>query len=121
MNIKPYKMLSVLFALGIIVASSVNLAQAEKSENKEAKELRLFNQATISLQDAIKAAEEKIGGKAMEAEVDDESAAVRFEIEVVKDGKVHEVMVDGKTGKVVKASLEDESKENEAKEGSEKE
>jgi uncharacterized membrane protein YkoI len=47
----------------------------------------------------------------MEAEINDESTTVQFEIEVLKDGKVHEVMVDGKTGKVLKVSLEDESKE----------
>jgi len=94
-----------------MTGSAVNLAQAAKSDNKEAKELQLFNQATISLQDAIKAAEQKTGGKAMEAELNDESVAVQFEIEILKDGKVHEVIVDGKTGKVLKVSLEDESGE----------
>ena len=121
MNTKHSKMLIALCATAAIAAGSVNLAQAEKSENKEAKELQLFGQATISLQEAIKAAEQKTGGKAMEAEINDESAAVQFEIEVVKDGKVHEVMVDGKTGKVLKVSLEDESKENKADEGAENE
>ena len=77
----------------IIAGSAVNFAQAANSENKEAKELQLFNQATISLQDAIKAAEQKTGGKALEAEFNDESAAVQFEIEILKDGKVHEVIV----------------------------
>ena len=94
-----------------MTGSNVNLAQAAKSESKEAKELQLFSQATISLKDAIKAAEQKTGGKAMEAGMNDESAAVQFEIEILKDGKVHEVIVDGKTGKVLKVSLEDESGE----------
>jgi uncharacterized membrane protein YkoI len=48
--------------------------------------------------------------------VDDESSTVQFEIEVLKDGKVHEVKVDGITGKVLKVSLEDESKEGDEKE-----
>jgi uncharacterized membrane protein YkoI len=73
-------------------------------------------QAKIALTDAIKAAEHKTGGKAMEAEVDDESRTVQFEVEVLKDGKVHEVKVDGITGKVLKVSLEDESKEGAEKE-----
>jgi uncharacterized membrane protein YkoI len=99
-----------VFAIAI-AGGTLSLAQASEKEDKEAKELQLFSQATISLQDAIKAAEQKTGGKAMEAEIDDESAAVQFEVEIVKDGKVHEVIVDGKTGKVLKVSLEDESTE----------
>jgi uncharacterized membrane protein YkoI len=111
MNTIHLKILTSLCAIMIMTGSAVNLAQAAKSENKEAKELKLFNQATISLQDAIKAAEQKTGGKAMEAELNDESVAVQFEIEILKDGKVHEVIVDGKTGRVLKVSLEEESGE----------
>ena len=88
------------------------MVQAGESKEKEAKELKLFSQAKISLTEAIKAAEKKVGGKAMEAEVDDESNTVQFEIEILKDGKIHEVMVDGKTGKVRKVSLDDESNES---------
>jgi len=47
----------------------------------------------------------------MEADIDDESSTVQFEIETVKDGKIHKVMVDGKTGNVLKVSLDDESNE----------
>lgn len=110
MKTQTPKILTSLYAI-VIIGSMANLAQAENSKDKETKELLLFSQASISLQDAIKAAEEKTGGKAMEAEINDESATVQFEIEILKDGKVHEVMVDGKTGKVLKVSLEDESKE----------
>ena len=121
MNTKHPKMLIALCATVAIAAGSINLAQAEKAGHKEAKEIQLFNQATIYLQDAIKAAEQKTGGKAMEAEINDESAAVQFEIEILKDGKIHEVMVDGKNGKVLKVSLEDESKKDESNEGTETE
>lgn len=110
------KFLTALFATVIMAATTVNLALAGESKEKEAKELQLFSQAKISLTDAIKAAEHKTGGKAMEAEVDDESSTVQFEVEVLKDGKVHEVKVDGITGKVLKVSLEDESKEGAEKE-----
>ena len=110
------KLLKTLFVIVAIAGTAVNLAQASESKEKEAKELQLFSQAKITLIDAIKAAEHKTGGKAMEAEVNDESNTVQFEIEVIKDGKVHEVMVDGITGKVLKVSLEDESKEGAEKE-----
>lgn len=111
MSNKHNKFLMTLFATVIMTGTAVNLAQAGETKEKEAKELRLFSQSKISLSEAIKAAEQKTGGKAMEAELDDESNTVQFEIEILKDGKVHEVKVDGKTGKVLKVSLDDESKE----------
>ena len=111
MNKTHGKILKTL-AMVIITGTAVNVAQAGESKDKEAKELKLFSQAKITLSEAIKAAEHKTGGKAMEAEVDDESNTVQFEVEIVKDGKIHDVLVDGITGKVLKVSLDDESKES---------
>jgi len=111
MSNQHHKFLTSLFAALIMTGAAVNPVQAADSKEKEAKELQLFSQAKITLSEAIKAAEHKTGGKAMEAEVDDESSTVQFEIEILKDGKVHEVKVDGKTGKVLKVSLADESDE----------
>ena len=103
--------LTALLTMAFITSTAINTVQANETKEKEAKELKLFSQATISLSDAIKAAEQKTGGKAMEAELDDESNAVQFEVETLKDGKTHDVMVDGKTGNVLKVSLDDESNE----------
>ena len=111
MNKKHNKILKAMFAMIIMTSLAANVAQAGESKEKEANELKLFSQAKITLTEAIKAAEQKTGGKAMEAEVDDESSTVQFEIEILKDGKIHEVKVDGKTGKVLKVSLDDESGE----------
>jgi uncharacterized membrane protein YkoI len=101
-----------LFTMAIMTATAANVAQAGESKEKETKQLKLFSKAKITLTEAIKTAEKKVGGKAMEAELDDESTTVQFEIEILKDGKVHEVLVDGITGKVLKVSLEDESNES---------
>ena len=62
--------------------------------------------------EAIKTAEQKTCGKALEAELNDGSSKVQFEIKILKDGKAHEVIVDGKTGNVLKVSLDDESNES---------
>jgi uncharacterized membrane protein YkoI len=112
MNKQHNKILTALFTMVIMAGATANLAQASESKEKEAKESALFSQAKISLTEAIKAAEQKVGGKAMEAELNDESNTVQFEIEVLKDGKIHEVIVDGKTGKLLKVSLDDESNES---------
>ncbi len=111
MNKQHNKFLSTLLATVIAAGTAVNLAQASDSKEKDTKELQFFSQAKISLAEAINAAEQKTGGKAMEAEIDDESGAIQFEIEVVKDGKIHKVIVDGKTGNVLKVSLDDDSDE----------
>ena len=112
MNKQHNKILQAMLAMVIITGVAANVAQAGESKEKEAKELKLFSQAKITLTEAIKSAEQKTGGKAMEAEVDDESNTVQFEIEILKDGKIHEVMVDGITGKVLKVSLDDESSDS---------
>lgn len=101
------RLVIVLISTGLVLGS-VGFAYAEKANNDEAKEFLHFSQAKISLADAIKAAENKVGGKAMEAELDDEPKTVQFEVEVVKDGKIHKVSVDGKTGLVLAAALDDD-------------
>lgn len=50
---------------------------------------------------AIAAAEQQTGGKAIEAELEDEHDTARFEIEVAKDNAVQKVVVDPTTGKVL--------------------
>ena len=107
------KILKALLAMIILASATVNIAQASESKAEEAKELKLFSQAKISLIKAIKAAEKKTGGKALEAELDDGSSTVQFEITILKNGKIYEVIVDGKTGKVLKVSLDDESRKSE--------
>jgi uncharacterized membrane protein YkoI len=108
MNMKRNNLLTSILAAILATAVTTAEAQAEDSGGKEAKELHLFSQATLSLSDAIKAAEQKTGGKVLEAELDDDSSTPRFEVEVVKDGRIHEVLVDGKTGEVIKVSLEED-------------
>ena len=112
MNRQHNIILTTLFAMALTAGAVTNVAQAGESKEKEAKELQLFSKAKISLIEAIKAAEHKTGGKALEAELDDGSNTVQFEIEILKDGKIYEVLVDGTTGNILKVSLDDESSES---------
>jgi len=112
MNRQHNIILTTLFAMALTAGAVTNVAQAGESKEKEAKELQLFSKAKISLIEAIKAAEQNKGGKALEAELDDESNAVQFEIKILKDGKIYEVLVDGTTGNILKVSLDDESSES---------
>ena len=112
MNRQHNIILTTLFAMALTAGAVTNVAQADESKEKEAKELQLFSKAKISLIEAIKAAEQNTGGKALEAELDDGSNAIQFEIKILKDGKIYEVLVDGTTGNVIKVSLDDESSES---------
>lgn len=53
---------------------------------------------------AIAIAEQHIGGKAIEASVDHEHGAVRFEVAVAKDDTAHKVKIDGASGKILKVA-----------------
>lgn len=59
--------------------------------------------ARTTLRRAIVVAEEKVGGKASEAEVNGGSNAVRYEITVVADGRVRRIQV-GEDGQVISAN-----------------
>jgi len=107
---KPHNIVrTALFTMTMLAAITANAVQPAELMGKAVKEQQLFKLAKISLSEAIKVAEQKIGGEAVEAELDDESDAVQFEVEVLKDGKIHEVMVDSETGHILKVSLENES------------
>ncbi|WP_019866048.1 PepSY domain-containing protein [Methylovulum miyakonense] len=102
------KIFRSLMAIGLLAVTGATLSHAGEAKHDDGKNLQMFSQAKISLAEAIKAAEQKTGGKALEAELDDEAKTLQFEVEIVKDGKIHEVMVDGNTGQVLKAALDDE-------------
>ncbi|MBT9099927.1 PepSY domain-containing protein [Methylovulum psychrotolerans] len=115
------KTVLALVMTGLIAAAGVTVSQADDDKGEAAKKLQLFSQAKISLTEAIKIAEQKIGGKALEAELEDKASTVQFEVEVVKDGILHEAMIDAKTGQVLKVALEDDDDDKDEKSGHDKE
>jgi uncharacterized membrane protein YkoI len=62
---------------------------------------------------AITAAEQKVGGNAIEARLEDEDDALRFKVEVIKDATVHQVLVDGATGTVLTVSAAEDDDHDE--------
>lgn len=57
---------------------------------------------------AITAAEQHVGGKAIEARFDAEDGKPLFKVEVAKDSTVHKVTIDAANGKVLKVATTDE-------------
>lgn len=64
-------------------------------------ELQALEASKISLSDAIALAEKEIGGKAVEAGIDDDSLKPEIEVSVVKDGKFYDVRIDAEKGVVI--------------------
>lgn len=67
----------------------------------EQEEIAMLDQSAITLTDAIESAESHLGGRALSAEIEDDSFSPRFEVTLTKDGKVFDVEVDGESGKVL--------------------
>lgn len=85
--------------LGIGLGSHAMAGGDKNAAKKEA-----VKSAAITMADAIKTAEEKVGGTAIEADVDRKSRnTFYYEVDVVTpEGVKNEVRIDMKTGEVVK-------------------
>ncbi|WP_084419840.1 PepSY domain-containing protein [Henriciella litoralis] len=88
---------SALTALFIGGTATAGLAMADIED------ARALSEATISLTDAIAAAETHTGGTAYEAQIEDDSFSPEFEVGIVADNLIYEVRVDGNTGEVISA------------------
>ena len=62
-----------------------------------------LNGAQTTLAQAIGVAEQNTNGKAMEAEVDEDTGGIHYEVTVLVGDDTREVEVDGATGQVLKA------------------
>jgi uncharacterized membrane protein YkoI len=109
-KIVPIAMAAV-FAAGI---ASSSLAFAESKEAGEHKEITAVMNAKTSLTQAIAAAEQQIGGKAISAALEDRKGVTAYEVEIASGSKLQKVFVDLETGKIVKtiAANSDDRKDN---------
>lgn len=89
-----------------VTAQEVNAVAGATSHSDDKEEVQQLKQAKITLIDAIQIAEKHTSGKAISASIEDDSATPTFEVEVVKDGKVFEVLIDGIKGTVLKVKEE---------------
>jgi len=96
--------LPALLAAAGIAAGGLAAARTGDGENDAIADLA---KATITLTQAVSAAEAQAGGKATQAELEVERGAAVFEVEVVTpDHKVFDVKVDATDGKVLSSKLD---------------
>jgi uncharacterized membrane protein YkoI len=94
----------------LLAATMVGGAQvANASENDAA----YLAKAKIDLKQAVSIAEKKYDGKAANVEFDEESGKPTFEVEVVSNKSVRDVVVDGETGHILKAEMDKPDAEDE--------
>lgn len=65
-------------------------------------DIRMLDEAKISLTQAIEVAEKHHNGRAFEAELDHDRFVPVYEVKVVAEGKVYKVDIDGVSGEIRK-------------------
>jgi uncharacterized membrane protein YkoI len=110
-KIVPIAMVAVLAAGSVAgIASAAN--NKAGGENESAQERAALINAKTSIAQAIAAAEQQTGGKAIDAGLENENGAMAIAVEVAKDNTVQKVLVDLQTGKVLKVVVADSDHED---------
>ena len=102
------KIIAPMFAV-VLAATGVCMADVAKADDDDAAENAAIASATITLQQATQTAEAAAGGKAVESSVDDDDDGMYYyKVEVrAADGTEKKVLIDMKSGKVVKIKADD--------------
>ena len=82
-------------------------AYAKNGRESATDEAAIVASAKVTLAQAIAAAESQVGGKAVGSGIEDRNGTVAFEVEVLKDGQRHKVLIDPQSGQVVKSAVAD--------------
>jgi uncharacterized membrane protein YkoI len=97
--------------VAVIIVSMVVLSTAAWSDDKEGNVADLVKDSKITIDQAIKTAQEKVPGTVVEAELEKKHGKTVWEIEVVgADGKVTEVHIDAAAGTVIDTEAKKEEK-----------
>jgi len=92
-------MINLRKSLAFLLMVGLSLSAVPLSLAEDAALISMVQQVKINLTQAINVAESHAGGKAVSAELDDDTPV--YDVEVLKDGKFFEVKVDALTGKVL--------------------
>lgn len=113
---------SLLFGVIAVTTLGASLAFAGENNANERQEndATLLSKATISLTQAIAAAEGQVHGKAMRAELEDENGTLVYGVEVASGNQTTDVKVDVNNGKILSAQADKADHESEGREGHER-
>jgi uncharacterized membrane protein YkoI len=96
------------------VVKTRNEGLIEKLFDREDRdELAKLTTSPTTLAAAVATAEQQVGGKAIEAGVEDKDGNIVFKVDVAKDKTVQKVMIDAMNGKVLKVAASEEGEQDE--------
>ena len=109
----------ILMAAGVALAfggisAAMATSQGGTGQNRGEDDLNV-GQARITLTQAVAAAEQKVGGRAAHAELNDENGKLVFGVEVVSGQQATDVKVDAMSGQVLSARADQADAEHEGK------
>ena len=101
-------------AIGLSLIAGTAGAYAKDSREGPTDEARILSSAKISMSQALTAAEQATGGKAVGTGIEDRDGTVHFEVTILKDNTRQKVLVDTQTGIVVKTITADNDDERDS-------
>lgn len=99
------KMLPATMA-AVIAIGATGAALAATGENENGQEMTAVLGAKTSIAQAIAAAEQQTGGRAMKVDIQKDNGAYLYEVKTVSKDKVAEVFIDPTSGQVVRTDDE---------------
>lgn len=108
------KLMTAVLA-GILASGVIGGSVAAYARNGDAPtdEAAIMANAKVTMAQAIATAEQTVGGKAVGSGIEDQDGTVYLEVQVLKGGTRHKVLIDPQSGKVVKTvTAENEQNEN---------
>lgn len=99
------KMLPATMA-AVIAIGATGAALAATGENENGQEMTAVLGAKTSIAQAIAAAEQQTGGRAMKVDIQKDNGAYLYEVKTVSKDKVAEVFIDPTSGQVVRTEDE---------------
>jgi uncharacterized membrane protein YkoI len=92
-----------------IEADDEESEKEDGEENDKEEQKQLEKEATVTKEDSIAIALKEVPGKVKDAALEDEDGVVVYAVDVIdNNGQEKEIMVDAKSGKVLKTSVEEE-------------
>ena len=82
-------------------------------DREDRDELAKLTTSPTTLAAAVATAEQQVGGKAIEAGVEDKDGNIVFKVDVAKDKTVQKVMIDAMNGKVLKVAASKDGEQDE--------
>jgi uncharacterized iron-regulated membrane protein len=101
-----------ILACTVVLITLAGAGAALAGENDQQSELNAVTNAKTSLSQAIAAAEQETGGKAVETGLENQDGVMAYEIKVAKGNTLQRVLVDADSGKVTQVMAADAGDEN---------